>query len=42
MKPFCDLKCKTTFWLFAKVAVNAAHPQGLKEDDGEVNWNFNK
>jgi glutathione peroxidase len=49
VKQFCDLKYKTTFPLFAKVAVkgDAAHPlykhlQGLKENGGEVNWNFNK
>jgi glutathione peroxidase len=49
VKSFCDLKYKTTFPLFAKVAVkgDAAHPlykhlQGLKENGGEVNWNFNK
>lgn len=48
VKQFCELKYKTTFPLFAKVAVKGdAHPlykylQGLKENGGEVNWNFNK
>jgi glutathione peroxidase len=49
VKSFCELKYKTTFPLFAKVAVkgDGAAPlykylQGLKENGGEVNWNFNK
>lgn len=49
VKQFCELKYKTTFPLFAKVAVkgDGAHPlykflQGLEKNGGEVNWNFNK
>lgn len=49
IKKFCELKYKTTFPLFAKIAVkgDAAHPlykylTGLKENGGEVTWNFNK
>jgi glutathione peroxidase len=49
IKKFCELKYKTTFPLFSKVAVKGdkAHPlyaylQGLKENGGEVKWNFNK
>ncbi|MBL8917886.1 MAG: glutathione peroxidase [Myxococcaceae bacterium] len=49
VKQFCELKYKTTFPLFAKVAVkgDGAHPlykylQGLPKNGGEVNWNFNK
>jgi len=49
IKKFCELKYKTTFPLFAKLAVKgaAAHPlyrylTGLKENGGEVTWNFNK
>jgi glutathione peroxidase len=49
VKSFCELKYKTTFPLFAKVAVkgDGAAPlykflQGLKENGGDVNWNFNK
>jgi glutathione peroxidase len=49
IKKFCELKYKTTFPLFAKIAVkgDAAHPlykylTGLKENGGEVAWNFNK
>jgi glutathione peroxidase len=49
IKKFCELKYKTTFPLFAKIAVkgDAAHPlykhlTGLKENGGEVKWNFNK
>lgn len=49
IKKFCELKYKTTFPLFAKIAVkgDAAHPlykylTGLKEHGGEVTWNFNK
>jgi len=49
IKKFCELKFKTTFPLFAKIAVkgDAAHPlykylTGLKENGGEVAWNFNK
>ena len=44
-----ELKFKTTFPLFAKIPVkgDAAHPlykylTGLKENGGEVAWNFNK
>ncbi len=49
IKQFCELKFKTTFPLFAKVAVkgeNAAplykYLQGLPENGGDVAWNFNK
>lgn len=49
IKKFCELKYKTTFPLFAKIAVkgDAAHPlykylTGLKDNGGEVAWNFNK
>ncbi len=49
IKKFCDLKYKTSFPLFAKIAVKgaAADPlyrylTGLKENGGEVEWNFNK
>ncbi len=49
VKSFCELKYKTTFPLFAKVPVKgeAAAPlykylTGLKENGGEVTWNFNK
>jgi glutathione peroxidase len=49
IKKFCELKYKTTFPLFAKIPVkgDAAHPlykylTGLKENGGEVKWNFNK
>jgi glutathione peroxidase len=49
IKKFCELKFKTTFPLFAKIPVkgDAAHPlykylTGLKENGGEVAWNFNK
>jgi len=49
IKKFCELKYKTTFPLFAKIAVkgDAAHPlykylTGLKENGGDVAWNFNK
>ena len=49
IKKFCELKFKTTFPLFAKIPVKgeAAHPlykylTGLKENGGEVAWNFNK
>ncbi len=49
IKQFCELKYKTTFPLFAKIAVKgpAAAPlykylTGLKENGGEVSWNFNK
>jgi glutathione peroxidase len=49
IKQFCELKYKTTFPLFGKIAVKgaAAHPlykylTGLKENGGEITWNFNK
>ena len=49
IKKFCELKFKTTFPLFAKIAVKgeAADPlykylTGLKDNGGEVKWNFNK
>lgn len=49
IKSFCELKYKTTFPLFAKLTVkgDGAHPlykylTGLKENGGEVAWNFNK
>ncbi|MBL9036928.1 MAG: glutathione peroxidase [Archangium sp.] len=49
IKSFCELKYKTTFPLFAKIAVKGSetHPlyaylTGLKENGGEVTWNFNK
>ena len=49
IKKFCELKYKTTFPLFAKIAVkgDAADPlykflTGQKENGGEVSWNFNK
>ncbi|MEW5739283.1 MAG: glutathione peroxidase [Myxococcota bacterium] len=49
IKKFCELKYKTTFPLFAKIAVkgDAAHPlykylTGLPKNGGEVKWNFNK
>ena len=49
IKKFCELKFKTTFPLFAKIAVKgeAADPlykylTGLKTNGGEVEWNFNK
>jgi glutathione peroxidase len=49
IKQFCDLKYKTTFPLFGKIAVKgtAADPlyrylTGLPENGGEVTWNFNK
>jgi len=49
IKKFCELKYKTTFPLFAKIPVkgDAAHPlykylTGLKDNGGEVKWNFNK
>jgi glutathione peroxidase len=49
IKKFCELKYKTTFPLFEKIAVkgDGAHPlykylTGLKENGGEVKWNFNK
>lgn len=49
IKKFCELKYKTTFPLFAKIVVKGAgqHPlyaylTGLKENGGEVTWNFNK
>jgi glutathione peroxidase len=49
VKKFCELNYKTTFPLFAKVTVKGAgaHPlyqylTGLKENGGEVTWNFNK
>ncbi len=49
IKKFCELKFKTSFPLFAKIPVkgDAAHPlykylTGLKENGGEVAWNFNK
>lgn len=49
IKSFCELKYKTTFPLFSKIAVkgDAADPlykylTGLKDNGGEVQWNFNK
>jgi glutathione peroxidase len=49
VKKFCTLKYKTTFPLFAKVAVkgDGADPlykflQGLPKNGGDVKWNFNK
>jgi glutathione peroxidase len=49
IKSFCELKYKTTFPVFEKVPVKgeAAAPlykymTGLKENGGEVTWNFNK
>jgi glutathione peroxidase len=49
IKKFCELKYKTTFPLFDKVVVKGAgaHPlykylQGLKDNGGDVKWNFNK
>lgn len=49
IKKFCELKYKTTFPLFAKIAVkgDGAHPlyrylTGLPKNGGEVKWNFNK
>ncbi len=49
IKSFCELKYKTTFPVFGKVPVkgDSAAPlykylTGLKENGGEVSWNFNK
>jgi glutathione peroxidase len=50
VKAFCELKYKTTFPLFAKVGVRAGEAQaplykyltGLKENGGDVAWNFGK
>jgi glutathione peroxidase len=49
IRQFCTAKYKTTFPLFAKVAVkgDAAAPlyrflQGLPKNGGPVKWNFNK
>jgi glutathione peroxidase len=49
IKKFCELKFKTTFPLFAKIVVKGEgqHPlykylTGLKENGGEIAWNFNK
>jgi glutathione peroxidase len=50
VKSFCELKYKTTFPLFSKVGVKAGEGQsglykyltGLKENGGEVAWNFGK
>jgi glutathione peroxidase len=49
IKKFCELKYKTTFPLFGKIAVKGekAHPlyqylTGLKQNGGDVAWNFNK
>lgn len=49
IKKFCELKYKTTFPLFAKVAVKGkdtaplyAYLQGLPKVGGAVSWNFNK
>ena len=49
IKKFCELKYKTTFPLFAKIAVKGAgadplykYLTGLPENGGEVQWNFNK
>jgi glutathione peroxidase len=49
IKKFCELRFKTSFPLFAKIAVkgDAADPlykylTGLKDNGGEVKWNFNK
>jgi len=49
IKKFCELKYRTTFPLFAKVAVKGAGADPLyrhltkhPEHGGEVTWNFNK
>ncbi len=49
IKQFCELKFKTTFPMFSKIAVkgDAADPlykflTGQKENGGDVAWNFNK
>lgn len=49
IKKFCELKYKTTFPLFEKLTVKgpSAHPlyrylTSLKENGGDVKWNFNK
>jgi glutathione peroxidase len=49
IKSFCELKYKTTFPLFQKIVVKGEgqHPlytylTGLKENGGEITWNFNK
>lgn len=49
IKQFCELKYKTTFPLFEKIVVKGEgqHPlykylTGLKENGGEITWNFNK
>ena len=49
IKQFCELKFKTTFPLFAKVAVKCSdasplykYLQALPENGGDVAWNFNK
>jgi glutathione peroxidase len=49
IKKFCELKYKTTFPLFAKVAVKGGRADPLwqhltrhPEHGGEVTWNFNK
>jgi glutathione peroxidase len=49
IKKFCELKFKTTFPLFAKIAVKGKgadplyqHLTGHPEHGGEVTWNFNK
>ncbi len=49
IKTFCETRYKTTFPLFAKISIKGekAHPlykylTGLKENGGEVTWNFNK
>jgi glutathione peroxidase len=49
IKRFCELKYKTTFPLFAKIAVKGAaadplyqHLTGHPRHGGKVTWNFNK
>ncbi|MBK7859581.1 MAG: glutathione peroxidase [Archangiaceae bacterium] len=49
VKKLCTLKYKTTFPLFAKVAVKGSSPdplyqflQGQKKNGGAVKWNFSK
>jgi glutathione peroxidase len=49
IKKFCELRFRTTFPLFAKIAVKGAQADPLyrylttlPENGGEVTWNFNK
>ena len=49
IREFCELRYKTTFPLFAKIAVKGAgvdplyrHLTSLPENGGKVTWNFNK